>query len=217
MRKTITSEAERQQQAMAEHFLELGIHPGYLEEFGHPAGTRSDSPNSKLCGIPIIAPVSRAGYQSIDYFAFGLSFIGLILSVITAVLYFNRHELTETPKIVLQNKESDPKIIRLDESVRQLGLALGTVISRIEQQPSNTTAPLGPLLEVVAPKANLRIAPRRNASAVMAISAGTRLLAHDQLNDWFQVYAPSGELLWISESVISRVPSDTTQPAMLQD
>lgn len=213
MRNTLTSEAWRQQQAMADHFVQLGIHPGYLAEFEQSAGIRANSltSDSKLREIP------RQVYRPMDYFAFVLSVLGLLLSVATAVLYFNRHELAELPTIELQYRQSDPRIIRLDESVRQLGLALGTVISRIEQQPSNTTAALGPLLEVVAPKANLRIAPRRDASAVMTISAGTRLLAHDQLNDWFQVYAPSGELLWISESVISRVPSNTTQPAMLQD
>jgi hypothetical protein len=192
---------------MADHFLQLGIHPGYLAEFEHLAGipANSPTPDSKLHEIQTVAPPPRAGHEPIDYFAFVLSFLGFILSVITAVLYFNRQELSEPPKIELQDKQSDTRIIRLDESVRQLGLALGTVISRIEQQPGNTIAPLGPLLEVMAPKANLRIAPRKDASAVMAISAGTRLLAHDQLNDWFQVYAPSGELLWISESVISRV------------
>lgn len=204
---------------MADHFLQLGIHPGYLAEVEHSSGIRANSPtsDSKLSEIPTIAPIPRAIYRPMDYFAFVLSVLGLILSVATAVLYFNRHELAEQPKIELQYRQSDPRITRLDESVRLLGLALGAIISRIEQQTSNTTAPLGPLLEVVAQKANLRIAPRRDASAVMAISAGTRLLAHDQLNDWFQVYAPSGELLWISESVISRVPSNTTQRAMLQN
>lgn len=211
-------ESDVQYREVTEHFARLDIHPGYLAEFEPSSRRPGDSlaSDSILHAAPHFAPVSRTGYQPMDYVAFGLSFLGLILSLITSLLYFNREEIAEPPKVEIQYRQSDPRILRLDESVRQLGLALATVISRIEQQPGSTIAPLGPLLEVIAPKANLRIAPRRDASAVMAISAGTRLLVHDQLDDWFQVYAPSGELLWISESATGKVAMDGEGHAPIQ-
>ena len=200
-------ESDVQYREVTEHFARLDIHPGYLAEFEYSSKRRGDSlaPDSNLHAAPPFAPASRTGYQPMDYVAFGGSFLGLILSLLTALLYFNRHEIAEPTKVERQYGQSDPRILRLDESVRKLGHALATVISRIESQPSSTHIPQGRILEVIASKANLRIAPRKDASAVMAVSAGTRLLVHDQLNDWFQVYAPSGELLWISESVLSKM------------
>ncbi len=60
---------------------------------------------------------------------------------------------------------------------------------------------------VVTKKAYIRTGPSKTSSPLMAISAGTRLVQIGLSGEWAQVYAPSGEVGWVSQQV-----SDSEKP-----
>lgn len=59
-----------------------------------------------------------------------------------------------------------------------------------------------PVATVVVEKADLRLGPGRNNSALMSVSKGSRLLVEARQGEWYRVFAPSGERAWVNSSAV---------------
>ena len=98
---------------------------------------------------------------------------------------------------------------KLEQRIDVMGEALGyllesasrssDVVTRRQVVPAKTC-------RIAVPKANLRIGPGKNYSALMAVAEGTELLVDGEHDEWLRVIAPSGEAAWVSKAV-------TTDPA----
>jgi hypothetical protein len=55
---------------------------------------------------------------------------------------------------------------------------------------------------VVAPKADLRLGPGMNHSALLSLPGGSRLAVEMRQGEWLRVFAPSGERAWINSSLV---------------
>jgi len=50
---------------------------------------------------------------------------------------------------------------------------------------------------VIVDKADLRLGPGKNHSALMAVPRGSRLVVEAREGDWYRVFAPNGERAWV--------------------
>lgn len=55
---------------------------------------------------------------------------------------------------------------------------------------------------VAVDKAELRLGPGKNHSALMAIPRGSRLAVEVRQGEWYRVFAPTGERAWIQSSLV---------------
>lgn len=140
---------------------------------------------------------------AMDYISFGVALIGLIVALSTAFIYYGRTAFISQQPVIAQSPIPDPNIHRLDESVRRLSIALATVVSNMQERSHPSIEENSKTVEVVVQKANLRIAPDRVSSAVMAVGLGTTLLVDSEEQDWLKVFAPNGQLVWIAKELVS--------------
>ncbi|MBN8548215.1 MAG: hypothetical protein J0M12_02745 [Deltaproteobacteria bacterium] len=189
-----------QYEKLVEHSARLEIHPGYLAELANEPVL----PNSRLSTNNFNALGPRAPENAaMHYISFGAAFIGLIVSLSTAFLYCGRMPTFVKHTVSAPSPMTHPDLLRLDESVRRLSIALAAVISSMQEHSNPSTIEQAKTVEVVVQKANLRIAPDTRSSAVMAIAHGSRLLVESERNGWLRVFAPSGEVLWIQKALTS--------------
>jgi len=55
---------------------------------------------------------------------------------------------------------------------------------------------------VVVDKADLRLGPGKNHSALMPVRRGSRLMVEVRHGEWYRVYAPNGQRAWIHSSLV---------------
>lgn len=193
-------ESDLQYREVAEHFARLDIHPGYLAELAR----EPNSPNHSIAANNYSrVPAFTHPIPAMDYISFGVAMVGLIVSISTAITYYGRTNQISQQPVTAQSPIPDPNIVRLNDSVRRLGLALSIVVADMQAHSSPSDTAQGKVVEVIVPKANLRIAPDNRSSAVMAIARGSRLLVDLEQSEWLKVFAPSGESLWIQKALTS--------------
>lgn len=56
---------------------------------------------------------------------------------------------------------------------------------------------------VAVVKAELRLGPGRNHSALMEVARGTRLAVEARQGEWYRVFAPNGQRAWISSDMVT--------------
>lgn len=56
---------------------------------------------------------------------------------------------------------------------------------------------------VTVDKADLRVGPGKNNSALMSLRRGSRLAVEDRQGEWYRVFAPNGQRAWIHSSLVS--------------
>lgn len=56
---------------------------------------------------------------------------------------------------------------------------------------------------VAVVKAELRLGPGRNHSALMEVARGTRLAVEARQGEWYRVFAPNGQRAWISADMVT--------------
>ena len=59
-----------------------------------------------------------------------------------------------------------------------------------------------PVATVAVDKADLRLGPGKNHSALMAVPRGSRLVVETRQGEWYRVFAPSGERAWIQAGMV---------------
>lgn len=193
-------DSDLQYREVAEHFARLDIHPGYLAELVREPIT----PTSGIVANNHVADPARMHVSAaMDYISFGVALIGLIVALSTAFIYYGRTAFISQQPVIAQSPIPDPNIHRLDESVRRLSIALATVVSNMQERSHPSIEENSKTVEVVVQKANLRIAPDRVSSAVMAVGLGTTLLVDSEEQDWLKVFAPNGQLVWIAKELVS--------------
>lgn len=202
-------ESDLQYREVAAHFARLDIHPGYLAELARePIKPTSGIVAKENATIPVLTHA----YAAIDYISFGTALLGLIVALSTAIMYYSRtSSVGQHAGATVSSPLPDPNLLRLDESVRRLSIALATVVSSMQERSHASTEANSKTAEVIVQKANLRIAPDRLSSAVMAVGLGTNLLVDSEEKDWLRVFAPNGELVWIAKELVSdgtEIPSD---------
>lgn len=85
--------------------------------------------------------------------------------------------------------------------------AQGTGAPRIQMPPGEDARALAPKTDlhvatVVVEKADLRLGPGKNNSALMSLRKGSRLMVEERQGEWYRVYAPNGERAWIHSSLV---------------
>lgn len=56
---------------------------------------------------------------------------------------------------------------------------------------------------VTVDKADLRVGPGKNNSALMSLRRGSRLAVEERRGEWYRVFAPNGQRAWIHSSLVS--------------
>lgn len=188
-------DSDLQYREVADQFARLDIHPGYLTEL-----TTRQPENVRRTAIsqPPISNQKIGPNKWLDYFSLGAAIVGLSISILVVGSYLKNTVQTVASIHEVRQIIPDPNITRIDGAIHKLSLALVAVVARIEAEARPDRQANSVIAQVVVQKANLRIAPRKNASAVMAVSSGTKLLVDTTDGDWLRIYAPSGELLWIA-------------------
>jgi len=72
--------------------------------------------------------------------------------------------------------------------------------------PDNSPAKVEDALHVATvtvEKAELRLGPGKNHSALMTVRQGSRLMVEARQGEWYRVFAPNGERAWIQSSLVS--------------
>ena len=182
------------------------IHPGYLDAF---------LDEEKAQGISSVTSCEAVRGRRIDWLGFSLSITAFLVSSIVTILYLitPAQRLQITTPIAQVPVDTRFEFSRIDERIGRLARAITIIASSSDQGGSPSisvmnlpkTAESPNLVQVAVPKANLRIRPDRKSSAIMAISEGTTLLVNDRVDEWIQVFAPSGELLWIAKALTAEV------------
>lgn len=70
-------------------------------------------------------------------------------------------------------------------------------------EPAPKSAGEMQIATVSAEKADLRLGPGRNNSALMTVSRGSRLAVEARQGEWFRVFAPNGQRAWVHASVVT--------------
>jgi hypothetical protein len=70
--------------------------------------------------------------------------------------------------------------------------------------PAVSSAPTGDLqvATISVDKADLRLGPGRNHSALMSLRRGSRLAVEARQGEWYRVFAPNGQRAWIHSSLV---------------
>jgi hypothetical protein len=82
----------------------------------------------------------------------------------------------------------------ISESLRQRA-----PVSDVKPPAANTEMPVA---TVAVDKADLRLGPGKNHSALMAVPRGSRLVVETRQGEWYRVFAPSGERAWIQAGMV---------------
>jgi uncharacterized protein YgiM (DUF1202 family) len=74
-------------------------------------------------------------------------------------------------------------------------------------QPPPSSAPSEPsgdlqVATIAVDKADLRLGPGRNHSALMSLRRGSRLAVEARQGEWYRVFAPNGQRAWIHSSLV---------------
>ncbi len=56
---------------------------------------------------------------------------------------------------------------------------------------------------ITVDKADLRVGPGKNNSALMTLRRGSRLAVEERQGEWYRVFAPNGQRAWIQSSLVS--------------
>ena len=72
-------------------------------------------------------------------------------------------------------------------------------VSEVKPPAANTEMPIA---TVSVDKADLRLGPGKNHSALMAVPRGSRLVVETRQGEWYRVFAPSGERAWIQSGMV---------------
>lgn len=72
-------------------------------------------------------------------------------------------------------------------------------VSDVKPPAANTEMPVA---TVAVDKADLRLGPGKNHSALMAVPRGSRLVVETRQGEWYRVFAPSGERAWIQAGMV---------------
>ncbi len=83
-------------------------------------------------------------------------------------------------------------------------------VNPLVQEPQRIVADVAPpaptqnlqVATVAVEKAELRLGPGKNHSALMTIPRGSRLAVEVRQGEWYRVFAPSGERAWIHSSLV---------------
>jgi Bacterial SH3 domain len=74
---------------------------------------------------------------------------------------------------------------------------------RARQEPAPSTGGDMQIATVLADKADLRVGPGKNNSALMTVSRGSRLAVEARQGEWLRVFAPNGQRAWVHASVVT--------------
>ncbi len=97
------------------------------------------------------------------------------------------------------------EIKKLNNAVRFLYGKVKTLEEKpltFKKEISSEKAPSSQVLIVTAKKARIRESPSEEGRAFMHIAEGSRLVAINKQESWYQIYTPHGILAWISEGVV---------------
>lgn len=72
-------------------------------------------------------------------------------------------------------------------------------VAEVKPPAANTDMPIA---TVSVDKADLRLGPGKNHSALMAVPRGSRLVVETRQGEWYRVFAPSGERAWIQSGMV---------------
>lgn len=136
--------------------------------------------------------------------------VGLVLFISAAILFFAFRGL-RTGKIVskeVSSIEAPLEIGQINEVLKYLvdkSKAYDEVLelSSGKQVMGRANSTDVTLATVVVQKANLRPVPSLDSEPVMTIPAGVSLLVEVEGEEWSQVRAPNGAVVWISNSVVA--------------
>ncbi len=92
-------------------------------------------------------------------------------------------------------------------STSSSSLAPSPVAATSAAQPLALAAPAEPsgdlqVATIYVDKADLRLGPGRNHSALMSLRRGSRLAVEARQGDWYRVFAPNGQRAWIHSSLV---------------
>lgn len=71
-----------------------------------------------------------------------------------------------------------------------------------EVKPPSRSAEMQ-IATVTVDKADLRVGPGKNNSALMSLRRGSRLAVEERQGEWYRVFAPNGQRAWIQSSLVS--------------
>lgn len=200
-----------------ERHLRHSIHPGYLE-FWEPLPNQ-EAKNSIPAGLETIHLGLARPRASIFIGVSSLLFLLACWSAFAGQVRELPQKEFQAPRILEAPKNSQRLISRsqrlqekkwkdinkilafLVERTKELSLATSAQETEFSDQAAQSFG-IKDVLEVTVQKANLRLAPSKQSSAVMVVSRGTQLLTLSSRPGWFQVFAPTGESLWVSEEVV---------------
>jgi hypothetical protein len=72
----------------------------------------------------------------------------------------------------------------------------------VDVRPPSADADLQ-VATVAVEKADLRLGPGKNHSALMSLRRGSRLMVEARQGEWYRVFAPNGDRAWIAASLVS--------------
>lgn len=124
--------------------------------------------------------------------------------------------LMKETELNMLNGEMDPATkpaaAKIAEPRAKLNLPTPSKNVRRALAPTATT-----IVEVTADKVNLRNGPDTEETPLMQVQKGTRLSVVGKLNDWYQVYTPTGSLAFVQQQVTKPVSGETQQNAAKTD
>ncbi len=104
----------------------------------------------------------------------------------------------------------------LTESTKQsVEIAAPSTIARTEAlapEPLPTSNDLM-IVTVAVDKAELRLGPGKNHSALMAVGRGSRLAVEARQGEWYRVFAPNGQRAWVLSRVVTVGDKSNTERA----
>jgi hypothetical protein len=72
----------------------------------------------------------------------------------------------------------------------------------VDVRPPSADADLQ-VATIAVDKADLRLGPGKNHSALMSLRRGSRLMVEARQGEWYRVFAPNGDRAWIAASLVS--------------
>lgn len=120
--------------------------------------------------------------------------------------------LTGTCYFIYQRFNPNYLVVKVEE-IKKLNNAVRFLYEKVKtfedksivtkEDISKNEIPEPQVLIVTAKKARIREAPSEEGRTFMHIAEGSRLVAINKQESWYQIYTPHGLLAWISEGVVA--------------
>ncbi len=197
------------------------IHPSYFLAAGE-GSTADPHPRSLDESGPLVKPRLQIG-RAVPGWAI-LSLAGALILALSSQAIPLRAIVQQRWFVEAQTTSQLPATASVskkdvDAQLSDIARILRYVVPTVKKLETSASAPAAPqteaaqeqVLRVRVPRAALLQSAQAGAQVIMSVARNTELLTTHKQGQWYQVYAPTGELMWVHEEMVEQADAAHTE------